>query len=74
MWVSNGGWKRASDFSELELPVVVSYLIWVLCVLNTGPLKEQQVISTTESTLQLSSPKEKKSKLKKLNFRRQKRR
>lgn len=46
-------WKlEASDPLELELEMVVSYLMWVV-ELNSAPLEEQQVLLSTELSLQL---------------------
>lgn len=50
---SCGDQKRVSSPLELELQVVVSHLLWVLVLKqNSGPLEQQQVLSTTEPSLQ----------------------
>ena len=43
---------EASDPLDLELEMVVSYLMWVV-ELNSAPLEEQQVLLSTELSLQL---------------------
>jgi hypothetical protein len=47
---AQGGQKRASDPLQLELKVVVSHRHGC-CELNLGPLQEQHVLLTTESSL-----------------------
>jgi hypothetical protein len=44
--------RRVSNLMELELPAVMSHLAWCW-ELNSGPLQEQQVLLTTEPSLQL---------------------
>lgn len=46
-----GGQKKESDPLELELEVFVSFLVWDWAQ-NPGPLQEQQVFLTTETSLQ----------------------